>query len=172
MTVELLMGECGSEPASRHKPTNRGGQVMTGFDLFREMEHFTREMDDVFRGLGFGRPEMSAAPVLGRFPRIKLREDKEHFYVQALLPGIDPKELEMTVLKGTLTLSGERRGISAEGATWHRRERSVGKFLRAIDIPAEIDINKVKADFRNGLLTVTLPKAESERPKRIEVTTA
>lgn len=145
---------------------------MTGFDLFREMELFTREMDDVFRGLGFGRLETSAAPPLGRYPRIKLREDKENFYVQALLPGIDPKDLEMTVLKGTLTLSGERRGPGAEGATWHRRERSMGKFLRAIDIPAEIDIDSVKADFRDGLLTVTLPKAESERPKRIEVTTA
>lgn len=145
---------------------------MTGLDLFREMEHFTREMDDLFRGLGFGRLESSSAPALGRYPRIKLREDKDNFYVQALLPGIDPKELEMTVLKGTLTLSGERRSPVAEGATWHRRERNMGKFLRAIDIPAEIDIDKVKADFRNGLLTVTLPKAESERPKRIEVKAA
>jgi HSP20 family protein len=145
---------------------------MTGFDLFREMESFTREMDDIFCGLGFGRPEISAAPVLGRFPRIKLREDKENFFVQALLPGIDPKELEMTVLKGTLTLSGERKGPGGQDVAWHRRERSMGKFLRAIDIPAEIDIDKVRADFRNGLLTVTLPKAESERPKRIAVTTA
>lgn len=145
---------------------------MAGFDLYREMEHFTREMDDIFRGLGLGRLlETSTLQGAVRYPRINLREDRDHVYVEALLPGVDPKELEMTVLKGTLTLAGERKGVQATGATWHRRERGAGRFLRAIDIPAEIDIDKVQADFRDGLLTVTLPKAESERPKRIAIKT-
>jgi len=143
---------------------------MAGFDLCREMEHFTREMDDIFRGLGFGRLlEPSVYRGTGRYPRINLREDDEHVYVEALLPGVDPKTLEMTILKGTLTLAGGRREVDATGAAWHRRERNTGRFLRAIDIPAEIDIDKVKADFRDGLLTVTLPKAEKERPKRIAI---
>lgn len=143
---------------------------MAGWDLFREMESITREMDDIFRGLGFGRLlESSTSPCAGRYPRINLREEKDNFFVEALLPGVDPGALEMSVLKGTLTLAGERKEVKAEGATWHRRERSAGRFLRAIDIPVEIDVNKVQADFKDGLLTVTLPKAESERPRRIAI---
>lgn len=143
---------------------------MAGFDLYREMEHFTREMDDIFRGLGFGR--LLEPPVYrgtGRHPRINLREDGDHVYLEALLPGVDPGELEMSVLKGTLTLAGERRKVEANGATWHRRERGAGRFLRAIDLPVEIDIDRVQADYRDGLLTVSLPKAEKERPRKVEI---
>ncbi len=148
---------------------------MTRFDLFKEMDGFANEMDQVFRGLGFGNLlEQTLAPTLGArtYPRINLREEKEHYLVEALIPGIDPKELEMTVLKGVLTLSGERSQKQEKEVTWHRRERNTGKFMRAIDIPAEIDVDQVKADYSNGLLTVTLPKAASERPKRIEINAA
>ncbi|OHB34055.1 MAG: molecular chaperone Hsp20, partial [Desulfuromonadaceae bacterium GWC2_58_13] len=100
---------------------------------------------------------------------INLRETEDSYIVETQLPGIDPKELEMTILKGTLTLSGERKNPEQEAGSWHRRERNTGKFMRAIDIPAEIDLEKVQAEYQNGLLTVTLPKAESVRPKRIEI---
>lgn len=144
---------------------------MTTFNLFREMEQFNREMEDIFSGLGLDRllEPSGRAMAGGRYPRVNLRQDAENVYVEALLPGIDPKELEMTVLKGVLTLSGERKSEIPDGATWHRRERGTGKFLRAIDIPAEVDVDRVTADFRDGLLTVTLPKAAAERPRRIEV---
>ncbi len=148
---------------------------MTRFDLFKEMDSFAGEMDQVFRGLGFGNLlEQTLAPTLGArtYPRINLREEKENYIVEALIPGIDPKNLEMTVLKGVLTLSGERNHNPEKQGTWHRRERSTGKFMRAIDIPAEIDVDKVKADYRDGLLSVTLPKAAGEQPKRIEINAA
>lgn len=142
---------------------------MANLDIFREMETFTREMDDI-RGIGLGRLlDPAALQVSGRYPRINLRADEENYYVEALLPGVDPKALEMTVLRGTLTIAGERQAPRAEGCTWHRRERNTGKFLRSVDIPAEIDCDKVQADFKDGVLTVTLPKAESERPKRITI---
>jgi HSP20 family protein len=146
---------------------------MTRFDLFQDMDSFTREMDQVFRDLGFGRlfePSLAPAFALRGYPRINLRETKDAYVLEAQLPGIDPKELEMTVLKGTLTLSGERKAPAEANGSWHRRERSAGKFLRAIDIPAEINADEVRADYRDGLLTVTLPKAASVLPKRIEIT--
>jgi HSP20 family protein len=143
-------------------------KAMTGFDLFKEMDSFTREMDQVFRDLGFGRPLVPGSAYRG-FPRINLRENQDVYILEAQLPGIDPKELEMTLLKGTLTLSGERKASAEEQGTWHRRERGCGKFMRCIDIPAEIDGDKVRADYKDGLLTVTLAKAVSVLPKRIEI---
>ena len=145
---------------------------MTRLDLFKEMDSFTREMDQMFRNIGFGRLlEPALVPVLGarNYPRINLRETEDSYIVETQLPGVDPKELEMTILKGTLTLSGERKNPEQEAGSWHRRERNTGKFMRAIDIPAEIDLEKVQAEYQTGLLTVTLPKAESVRPKRIEI---
>jgi len=147
---------------------------MAGWDIIREMENITREMDNLFRGAGFGRMlEPSFATNLGgrSYPRINLREDANNVYVEALLPGVDARALEMTVLRNTLTLAGERKN-GVENVSWHRRERGVGRFLRTIDMPVDIDIEGVKADYRDGELTVTMPKAEAARPKRIEIKAA
>jgi HSP20 family protein len=144
---------------------------MASWDLFREMESITREMDNLFRGVGLGRVlEPSFASAIGgrSYPRLNLREDANNVYVEALLPGVDAKALEMTVLGNTLTLAGERKN-GIENVSWHRRERGVGRFLRTIDLPIDIDSEGVQADYRDGVLTVTLPKAETARPKRIEV---
>jgi len=148
---------------------------MARWDVFREMESLRREMEDMFRGYGVGRMfEPSLLTTFGyhTYPSVKMREDKDNFYVDALIPGIDPKGLDMSVLKNTLTISGERKGEEVKDVTWHRRERSAGHFLKTIDLPSEIDAEKVRADYANGILTITLPKAESEKPKRIAITTA
>ncbi len=144
---------------------------MANWDLFREMENMSRDMDNLLRCFGGGRglePSFAAA-IGGRgYPRINLREDADHLYLEALLPGIDVKTLDMTVLKNTLTIAGERRN-GVDKVTWHRRERGTGRFLRTIDLPADIEAEKVKADYREGVLHVTLPKAETARPKRVEI---
>lgn len=150
---------------------------MANWDLFREMENLRREFDQAFSGAGFGRLlDPAFMPGLGarRYPRINLREDQDHIYVDALLPGVDPKGLEMTVLRGTLTLAGERKEVEGEQqpSAWHRRERGTGKFLRTVELPVEVDVDKVQADYRNGLLTVRLPKAEAAKPRRIAVKVA
>ncbi len=144
---------------------------MAMLDLFREMDNLRRDIDTVFRGLGRTTPfEPSFLPGLGagRHPQINLREDSDSLYVDALVPGIDPKDLELSVLRNTLTLSGVRRELG-EKATWHRNERGSGKFLRTIELPVEVDAAKVKAECRNGVLRVTLPKSEAARPKKISV---
>ena len=147
---------------------------MANWDLFREMETLTREMDHLFRGYGQGRAvEPSFVSLMGGrgYPRINLREDADNVYVDALLPGIDAKELEMTVLKNTLTLAGNRPNGSKEGVSWHRRERGTGRFMRTIEIPVDIEVEKVKADYQHGVLTVTMPKGMAAKPKRIEIKT-
>ena len=147
---------------------------MRNWDLLREMSQMQREMDTIFRGLGLGRlfgPGYEAGFGLRDWPRINLREDADHIYVEALLPGSDPKAIDMNVLGNTLTLAGERLATDSEksGRTWHRHERGAGKFLRTIELPVEIDPEKVKAEYKNGLLLVTLPKVEAAKPKRISI---
>jgi HSP20 family protein len=145
---------------------------MTIMDLLREMEGLGREADDLFRSFGPSRTlESSFATALGgrRYPRVNLREDADNLYVEALMPGIDGKTLEMTVLGNTLTISGERKNEVGKKATWHRRERGIGKFMRTLDIPAEVNVDQVRADYKEGMLKVTLPKAPSARPKQIKI---
>lgn len=144
---------------------------MASWDLFREMDNIGWEMDNLLRGSGLGRlfePSFATTPGGRRYPRINLREQDDSLHVEALLPGIDAKGLEITVLGNTLTLAGERNN-GIENVTWHRRERGVGRFLRTIDLPAEVDVERVEAAYKDGVLSVTLPKAPNARPKRIEI---
>lgn len=147
---------------------------MRNLDLLREMSRLQRDMDVMFRGLGTGRlfgPGFDAGHALRDWPRINLREDADHLYVEALLPGIEPEKIDMNVLGNTLSLSGERVAIDSEKSSrsWHRRERGTGKFLRTIELPVNINPDQVKAEYRNGLLLVTLPKVEEAKPRRISI---
>lgn len=147
---------------------------MSNWNLFKEMDQLHREIDSLFRGAGLGQMYGSLLePGYGdrHYPRVNLREDADNLYVEALVPGIDPKQLEISMLGGTLTLSGERPvdEEAANGRTWHRRERGHGKFLRTIELPVEVDAEKIKADAKHGLLQVVLPKAAVAKPKRIDI---
>ena len=146
---------------------------MSNWNLFREMDHFRREMDALFRGLGNEPVESAFLPGVGtkRFPRINLGEDADNFYLEALLPGVDEKEIDLSITGNTLTLSGERESEVVAGGeqTWHRRERGFGKFLRTIELPADIDAKAVSAEYRNGLLKISLGKAEAAKPKKISI---
>ena len=147
---------------------------MRNWDLLREMSQMQRDIDEVFRGFGLGRlfgPASEAGLSLRDWPRINLREDADHIYVEALLPGVDPEKLDMNVLGNSLTLAGERPAAESDrnGRTWHRRERGTGRFLRSIELPVDINPEDVRAEYRNGLLLVTLPKVEAAKPKRISI---
>jgi HSP20 family protein len=98
-------------------------------------------------------------------------EDEQNVYVEALAPGVDPKSLDLSVMEGGLTIKGEKLGLAQVSAeAYHRNERAAGRFVRTVELPLAVDAGKVSADYRNGLLLVTLPKAESARPRQVPIT--
>lgn len=145
---------------------------MANWDIFQEMEALRREIDDVFRGYGTARVLGPAfLPRVGgrEYPHLNLSEDGNNFYVEALVPGIEPQQIDLNVMRGSLTISGERKENDLAGKSWHRRERGAGVFLRSIELPSAVNTERVGAQYRNGILTVTLPKAEEAKPKKISV---
>lgn len=146
---------------------------MANWDMFRELDNLRREVDEAFRNVGLGRvtvPQFLTGPGTRRFPLVNISENETDVYVEALLPGVDPKGIELSVLRNTLTLSGERKAPESDrNHVWHRNERGVGKFSRTIELPAEIDAGRVTAQAVNGMLVVTMAKAEAAMPKKIAV---
>jgi HSP20 family protein len=141
-----------------------------------DVEALRREIGRAFEDFGIERgPSNRVAFLPGREPRryplVNLLEDKDHIYVEALTPGVDPQSINLTALQNRLTLAGEKSSIPGDIKleAFHRNERASGKFVRTIDLPVEIDETSIKAEYKNGLLVVTLPKAEKAKPKQISI---
>jgi HSP20 family protein len=107
------------------------------------------------------------------FPPINVFTDKDGLAVQAEVPGVKAEDIRLQVEPGRLTISGERTLTETDKKiSFHRRERRYGKFSRTIQLPTDIDTERVKAELRNGLLTVRVPKLASAQPRQIEVRAA
>lgn len=103
-------------------------------------------------------------------PPVDIYETENELVLKADLPEIDPKNVGIQLENGTLTLKGERKFEEQNNKRgFHRIERSYGSFVRAFSLPESVDSEKVKADYKNGVLTVTLPKKEVAKPKMINV---
>jgi HSP20 family protein len=103
-------------------------------------------------------------------PALDVYEDKENVTVTAELPGMKKEEIDVSLHDGSLSISGERkREEKFAGAETYREERFVGRFQRTLTLPSAVDGAKVKAQYKDGILTITLPKAEEAKPKQIEV---
>jgi HSP20 family protein len=110
------------------------------------------------------------SPLTGWAPALDVKEDKDNFIIRAELPGLKREDIEVSLQDGALVISGERKEEKVEeGVEVHRQERYYGKFQRALTLPEPVSSNKVKADYKDGVLTVTLPKAEEAKPKKIDV---
>jgi HSP20 family protein len=91
-------------------------------------------------------------------------------YIEALVPGVDPKDIDLSVLRNTVTISGERKPfVEKEGQIVHRAELGSGTFSRTVELPVDIDPNKVSAQCKDGIMQVTLAKAEHAKPKKIAI---
>jgi len=135
--------------------------------IWREMDRMQREMNRLFNS--YARGSYRTAP---SYPALNLWADEESVIIRAELPGVDPEDLEVSVDDGDLTLSGSRtREELPEGATYHRQERNYGSFARTIHLPYKIDAEEVNASMQDGVLTLTLPRAEEDKPKKIKVKT-
>ena len=135
-------------------------------DPFREVSRLRREVDRLFNDFGTSRePFFSRA-----YPALNLTEDGDQFNVRAELPGVKPEDLDIQVIEGRLVIRGERK-IAAEerNASYHRQEREGGSFRRILALPERVDPTKVSATMRNGILTVTLAKAEGTKPRKITI---
>lgn len=103
------------------------------------------------------------------FPALNVWEDDRHVYVEAELPGLKMDDIEVFVQGDELTVKGQRPEAKEDGVSFHRRERGSGCFNRAVRLPVEVDEEKVEAALRNGVLTITLPKAQDVLPRKIQV---
>ena len=104
------------------------------------------------------------------YPPLNLWEDDNHLFVEAELAGLEMSDLEIFVNgENQLTIKGERKQPEPENGNWHRQERGVGAFSRLIDLPYPVNSDDVSAEFKHGVLTITMPKREEAKPRRIEV---
>ncbi len=151
-------------------PVRRGWEG----DPFLDLRSQVNRMFDEFFERPFGMsPFFSDANVLGEFtPRIDVNETEKEITVIAELPGMEPEDIEISLDRNALTIRGEKRSEDKEkGKRFMRVERSYGSFQRVINLPIEVDEDKVEASYKRGLLTITLPKSKSAREisKRIAI---
>ncbi|MHB0956007.1 MAG: Hsp20/alpha crystallin family protein [Pirellulaceae bacterium] len=137
-------------------------------EMQAEMQRLHDEMNRVFGRFGNGSRGVGRTA----YPPLNLWEDEGNYYVEAELPGSNLDSLEIYVTHDRqLHIKGERQQPQAESerATWHRQERGYGSFQRLMELPGSVDSEKVTAEFSDGVLTLTLPKLEEAKARRIEV---
>ena len=138
------------------------------WDPFREVASLQDRLNRAFGGRTERDDEMSLAAWA---PPVDIAEEKDRILITAELPGFKENEIEIQTENGMLTLRGERRfEKEADGKSYHRVERSYGQFVRSFSLPNNVDRERIKASFRNGLLEVELPKREDAKPKTIKIT--
>ncbi len=104
------------------------------------------------------------------FPALDVAEDAQAFTVKADLPGLKKEDIRLSFDNGILSVQGERQGEQVQQQkNYHRVERSYGKFVRSLNLGAEVNTEAIKADYKDGVLTVTVPKIEKAKPKAIDI---
>jgi HSP20 family protein len=126
-----------------------------------------REMESQLERLNGG--TQTDGSMAGVFPPMNVSEDRDHYYVRALVPGIDTAQLKVSVVHQTIAVSGTRQSPEEEGVSYHRKERVEGPFSRSVTILAAFDGSRVEAKYVDGILTLTLPKPEAAKPRRVTV---
>jgi HSP20 family protein len=145
--------------ATRWQPANT---------VWNQLQQLQQEMNQLFSR--WGEDGGRWLGLVGGYPAVNVWEDADKVFVEAELPGLDLKGLEIYVSGGNqLTIKGERKPAAPEKGVWHRQERTFGSFSRSLTLPYNVDADKVEAKFENGVLLVALPKHESARPRKITV---
>jgi len=104
------------------------------------------------------------------YPVVNVEETENEYLISAELPGMEKKDIHISLENNLLSISGEKKSESkTEDKNYHRFERSYGKFYRSFELPHSIDREKIDANYKNGVLNLSLPKAEEAKPKQIEV---
>lgn len=135
--------------------------MLSHWDPFSELN---RIQDALLRTRAVERPEATFRPA------VDIREDQEAYVVYADLAGVDPKDVDIDVEKGVLTLRGERRPLHEDAREgYHRVERVHGAFSRSFQLPESVDVEAIQAEMKNGVLTLRLPKSGKAAPRKVQV---
>lgn len=136
------------------------------------VHHLRDDIDRLLTG-AFGRWAEGGWPSIRRGqPAVNMWEKDDALQVELEVPGLKSDQVEISVVGDELSVQIDRPDLKQQGATYHRRERPVGSFTRVLRLPLEVDAERVEAELSDGVLTITLPKAESAKPRKIRVTAA
>ncbi len=139
-------------------------------DLVSIQDRMNRIFDEAFRGVGHPGAEEDWALGGSWAPPVDIYEHEGNLVLKAELPGIDPKQVDVRVENNVLTLQGERKFESeVKREHYHRVERAYGTFTRSFTLPNVVDTANIKAEFKDGVLRVTMPKREEAKPKQISI---
>jgi HSP20 family protein len=145
--------------------------MVFGYRTTRHPFHQLRdEVDRLLTGVLNSAGDGFVPAVFRSQPAINVWEQGDALKVEMELPGVKSEHLDISVAGGELSVKVTAPDVAQEGVTYHRRERPVGAFSRIVRLPTEVDAERVEADLRDGVLTITLPKAESAKPRKINVT--
>jgi HSP20 family protein len=141
------------------------------WDPFKELEDISERFNRIFGRLSTRRETgREAMTVADWVPTVDITEDDKEYVIKAEIPEVDKKDVKVTLQEGVLTIQGERKQEKEEkGKRFHRVERSYGSFVRSFALPEDTTGENIKAEFKDGMLYVHVPKSEKARPKAIEV---
>ena len=136
---------------------------------FGEMSQLQNQMNRLFNSALQGWPDGDSNGTTSWTPAADIYESENELTVNLDLPGVDPNVVDIRVENNILTIRGERHFEEKQKENFHRVERSYGPFARAFTLSTSVDPNKIRANYKTGVLTITLPKAEAAKPKRIQI---
>jgi HSP20 family protein len=146
--------------------------TLVRYQPFVLVNRLQRQLDDLFDET-FARPAAADTRAVTWLPSVDVHEEADRFVVRADLPGVDAKDVDISVEKGVLTLRGERRAEKHENGTGYKRsERVAGTFLRRFTLPENVQTDAITARQTNGVLEVAIPKQPKAQPRRIEIQAA
>lgn len=135
-----------------------------------DLMNLQREFDRVFRGFNTGRTKDEDYESAVWSPMVDITEDEEKYELSFDIPGMKKDDIKMNFADGTLKISGERASVEEkEDATCHRVERVSGRFFRSFNFPTQVNSDRIAAKYEDGVLTVTVPKAEEVKPRQIKI---
>ena len=136
--------------------------------VWREMDRMQREMNRLFDNYSHTRQRRASG-----YPAMNVWTNEEGLMLTAEVPGVDPQDIDINVVGETLTMSGVRNAEELdEGVHYHRQERGYGNFTRSVQLPFPVDIDAVEATFKDGVLYVSMARAEADKPRKIVVKSA
>jgi len=144
--------------------------AISRWDPFRDLNVLQERMNRLFDDAGRGYRSDEPAATTTWSPAVDIYETDNEIVVKAELPGVDRKDINLNLENNVLTLKGERRfEKETKEENYHRIERAYGGFSRSFSIPATVDEERIRADYKDGILKIALPKKEQVRPKQIKI---